>query len=146
MKALLQRLIIFISALLRPLRVLINNYADEAIYVVSHIVNAVDSGKLDFIVTLTKTKKDDRILAATKKVINELFPDIDGRANFETTISVMIEQLKIYSPAIRAAIYFKIASQIIKLLAAADGKELKDSDADLLTQIAFSRLKHKIAL
>jgi hypothetical protein len=146
MKALLQRLVIFISSLLRPLRVLINSYADEAIFVVSHIVNAVDSGKLDFIVTLTKTKKDDRILTVLKKVINEMFPGIDGRANLETAIKALVEGLKEHSPAVRAAIYFKMASQIIKALAAKDGNSLKDSDTDLITQIAFSRLKHNIAL
>jgi hypothetical protein len=145
-KTFIQRLFRFISTLLLSVKRFINQYADEAVQVVGYIKEAVESDEAEIIVSLTKTKKDDRILAILRKVLAALFPEqVDGRQNTHNTVKATVDHLKTLSPGMRSAAYLKIASNLTQEIAAADKKELSASDCDLLAQLSYAKVRNQIS-
>lgn len=141
MKKVLNRIFIFIKTILRGFNRFYSEYATVIIDFIERVKIIVDSDLTIALVELTPAKFDDKLLAAFKEALAILFPtDLQQDAVLsEETMLHYISCIKNASPEHRKAIYFKIASLMLRKLAS--GENLSTNEADTVIQLSYGGKK-----
>jgi len=139
----LRRIFAFLKMFLGSVAREIRDNVENAIFFVQIVKKVVDNPALDLITGLTATPVDNRVLAKLRKALPKVIAGlvvVDGLKGKKEreAFALIIEAIRALHPNLRNAVYLKIASQLAQMLSG----DLKESEADTLTQIVYAELKH----
>jgi hypothetical protein len=149
MKKFFAKIVLFLHTLFTNLNEWIYDHVQPSIEVVERIKNIVDSVIGDVIVAVIPGDADDKLRLwisdnlSKALVILRISADIINEPDTTQKVFKLAQYLKTLSPAMRSAVYMKLASEMSK---ASGGKDtVKGHSVDLLVQLQFSKMKEGVS-
>ncbi len=151
MKKYLKRIWSFIKTLFTNPELYIEKYILPSIDCVQAIKKAVDSPLAFVITSIIPTSLDDAIRAKISSYLGVIIQGftmgldvLNDEDQDEDKIMKFIVWMQGLSPVLRSAIYAKMAAKLSQISAGDYNPEIKNHSIDLLTQLAYSKLKSGI--
>lgn len=148
MKKYLKRIWSFIKTLFTNPEKWINEYVIPSIQVVELVKSAVDSPLTAVLTSLIPGQLDDMLrerISTALGVLIESFTTglfiVESTDSVDVKLEKFIAWIKTLPPVLKAAVYGKLASRLAKIIAGDDDAGAKNYSVDLLTQMAYAKIK-----
>jgi len=143
---LLKRITIWLTLIIGKFKAWINENVEPALEIVNTIKEVVDNPALDILTKLSENKWDEALLARAREALFQAVNILEiskacGKKETEfDKLACLIGSLRQHSPAMRSAIYQKLAS-ILAIELSED--KIQEYEADTLVQLTYANRKLK---
>jgi len=144
MKRFFKKIFAFISTLFTNLNNWIYDHVQPSIETLQRLKEVVDNPVIDALTAVIPTQFDDKVKDWIRENLNKaidvlgVVADIEAQPTWDLKLAKLIEYLRTLTPAMRSAVYHKLASEMAKASGGRDN--VKGHSVDLLTQIQYSKL------